>query len=427
MYCWEDEQWKKVHLTANYAANDRASAQPYVIIPARKGHFKVYMECEGFQAVKSIKGKADGSWCGMIAYDTTQSSWMVNEYIGCKITDFRSTTTWVCGHPDVKLNDCQFKPNRGVECDYFCSFDLVCDDDDSKWVIYAPRIQKDSDFNYVVSYANFTDKRMEWGGVSISIDEVNDEEAPKKARLGRREHLLANARPTKVGRHVEGKPLELNPSTEEPVETPSPEKQPEEQIPDPPSVAASGQAKSISELEAQLDKIERVLEWLHPEERFFDPKTQREYADLTSYLTFKYPRQDINFLANAIRQRMIGVQCSVFEAEEYVLRQMAPPEEPETIKVVRFNDDLQPSLHALESSGISYGVERPPPKEKRGMTTDEARRMTMIRQQFGREAAKTFYESLNIQRPDDEDSKSSGSSGSLSKGSLKGGFFSRRR
>ncbi|APG75730.1 hypothetical protein 3 [Changjiang polero-like virus 1] len=173
MYKWEDEKWSTVHLTAGYSRNDGEEIQPYMVIPASKGKFRVYLECEGFMAVKSIGGKADGCWAGLMAYDSTKSGWSVSEYVGAKITNIQANTNFVCGHPDVKLNDCTFKKNRGIECDFVCSFHLDCDDEDGKWLLYPPPVQKSDDFNYIVSYSNFTDKWLEWGMISISIDEIN--------------------------------------------------------------------------------------------------------------------------------------------------------------------------------------------------------------------------------------------------------------
>ncbi|UYC36388.1 rtd, partial [Black pepper virus E] len=177
MFKWEDDSWKTVSLTAGYSQNDRVSATPYLVIPANKGKFTVYIEANGFLAVKSIGGKADGCWAGLVAYDASKSGWLVNEWMGCKITNYQVSQWFVCGHPDVQLNDCSFRAGRGVEADYYASFDLECEDDDSRWLLYAPPIPKDSDFNYVVSYGNYTEKVCELGSVSISIDEVNDSQS----------------------------------------------------------------------------------------------------------------------------------------------------------------------------------------------------------------------------------------------------------
>lgn len=172
MYKWEDESWTSVKLSASYLQNDQVEATPYFLIPSSKGKFSVYIECEGFQAVKSIGGKADGCWGGLIAYNRKKDGWQARASAGTVLSNYRSTTTVINGHPDCEVNDCKFKPDRGVESDLICSFHLEAEDD-SYWALQAPPIQKSSDYNYVVSYGGYTEKSIEWGSVSISIDEVN--------------------------------------------------------------------------------------------------------------------------------------------------------------------------------------------------------------------------------------------------------------
>lgn len=188
LYKFEDENWSTVHLRAGYSTNDRVHAQPYIVFPIEKGEFDVYIECEGFQAVKSIGGKADGSWEGLIAYSTSDSGWLVSEYVGVSITKYQSSTAFVGGHPDTRLNDCSFKQDRAVECDIVCSFRLSADSDNAKWLLYAPWIQKASEYNYIVSYGAYTEKTCELGSISVNIDEVNEQQGPSPAskRWGRR-------------------------------------------------------------------------------------------------------------------------------------------------------------------------------------------------------------------------------------------------
>lgn len=133
----------------------------------------MYLECEGFQACKSIGGKADGCWNGIVAYDSTREGWMARAYSGCTISNYKATTNFVCGHPDTELNGCKFTTDRGIECDFYGSFHLDVQED-GYWALQAPPIMKSSDYNYIVSYGGFTEKNLEWGSVSISIDEIND-------------------------------------------------------------------------------------------------------------------------------------------------------------------------------------------------------------------------------------------------------------
>lgn len=170
---WEDDNWTEVNLQANYAVNNSQYAEPYMIIPASKGKFHVYLECDGQMAVKSVGGKADNSWRGLIAYDTSRRMWNVGNYKGCVFENYKKTDSFVLGHPDVEVNDCKFDRARGVEADWYASFQLTCDDDEGAWILYAPPIPKDSLYNYTVSYGEYTENMCEWGAVSISIDEDN--------------------------------------------------------------------------------------------------------------------------------------------------------------------------------------------------------------------------------------------------------------
>ena len=171
MYKWEDEKWSTVRLSAGYAVNDRVKAQPYIIVPADAGHFSIYIEAEGFYAVKSVGGKAPDSWCGFVAYNSSDPGWLVNQYSGCTISNYQVTTTFVAGHPDATVNDCHLKPGRAVEADFFASFDLKVDEGGGYWILYVPYYQKSSDYNYIVSYGNYTNKTCEFGSLAISIDE----------------------------------------------------------------------------------------------------------------------------------------------------------------------------------------------------------------------------------------------------------------
>lgn len=173
MFKWEDENWQTVTLSAGYAVNDRVRAQPYVIVPADEGQFSVYIEAEGFYNVKSIGGATPGSWCGFIAYNTKDPGWLVNQYSGCTITNYKDRSDFVEGHPDAVVNDCHLRAGRAVEADFYCSFDLRVEAGGGMWIIYAPYLQKDSDYNYIVSYGGYTNKTCEFGSLSISIDEVN--------------------------------------------------------------------------------------------------------------------------------------------------------------------------------------------------------------------------------------------------------------
>ena len=180
MYKWEDEKWDKVNLQAGYSRNDRRCMETYLTIPADKGKFHVYLEADGEFVVKHIGGELDGSWLGNIAYDVSQRGWNIGNYKGCKIKNYQSNTVFVAGHPDATMNGKSFDTARAVEVDWFASFELECDDEEGSWAIYPPPIQKDSSYNYTVSYGNYTEKYCEWGAISVSIDENNDGNVPRR-------------------------------------------------------------------------------------------------------------------------------------------------------------------------------------------------------------------------------------------------------
>lgn len=202
-------------LSANYEENTRSLASPYFLIPMDKGEYHVYVECEGLMACKSIGGKADGCWIGLLAYDATHEGWRARSYTGTVISNYQANNTTVCAHPDVKLNDCTFKANRGVESDFTCSFHLKADAG-SYWALQAPDIMKGSEYNYCVSYGNYTEKNLEWGTISITIDEVNSQ----SYSMGRFSSWRAKPIPYRpavitgeTGDYPEGKPgSEVNPS-----------------------------------------------------------------------------------------------------------------------------------------------------------------------------------------------------------------------
>nr|UCR98709.1 P3-P5 fusion protein [Strawberry polerovirus 1] len=172
LWKWENESWTDTVLTANYSKNDRVEAIPYFLVPVAKGTHRVYIECEGDYGVKSIGGKADGCWGGIICFDSKKDGWMARPYSSCKMTNYKARTTFVCGHPDAELNGCKFPKERGVESDCQISFHLEVEDD-GYFAMQPPPIQKSHEYNYDTSYAAYTDKNMEWGSISISIDEVD--------------------------------------------------------------------------------------------------------------------------------------------------------------------------------------------------------------------------------------------------------------
>lgn len=190
MYFWKDEAWSVETLSAGYSINNRDRATPFFLVPVEKGKYSVYIQCEGFKAVKAKGGSNDGRMSGFITDNPSQAGWRAYNYDGCVISNYKASNDRVQGHPDLKVNGCSFS-DQLVETDFYCSFHLEVATE-GYFGLQAPPIEKDDHYNYVVSYANFTEKVMEWGSVSIAMDEVNegayraskwDKTAPVNARL----------------------------------------------------------------------------------------------------------------------------------------------------------------------------------------------------------------------------------------------------
>lgn len=183
LYKWENEHWSNENFTANYLQNDREKATPYFLIPADKGEFTVYIETDGEYKVRAITDPNKGKWAGFVAFNADQDGWFAREYSGVKISNYQATRSFVVGHPDAEVNNCHFQGSRAVESDYYCSFDLSVAEDGAYWAMQAPPIQKSDDYNYVVSYGGYSDKDLEWGMLSISIDEKDEDGFSRHRRV----------------------------------------------------------------------------------------------------------------------------------------------------------------------------------------------------------------------------------------------------
>lgn len=158
------------------------AAQAAFIFPLTTGSYHVYISCEGLQSVDHIGGDTDGYWIGLIAYNSQANDyWGVGQYSDCTITNYLSTSSWRPGHPDLKLNDCTFKGGQFVERDAVISFHIVAKSDNAKFYLMAPKTMKTDTYNFVVSYGGYTNKKMEFGSITVTIDEADDE-APSSTK-----------------------------------------------------------------------------------------------------------------------------------------------------------------------------------------------------------------------------------------------------
>lgn len=178
----ENEKCESKVIDSFWSTNNNVSAQAAFVFPVPEGSYSVNISCEGFQSVDHIGGNEDGYWIGLIAYSNSSGdNWGIGNYKGCSFKNFLATNTWRPGHKDLKLNDCQFTDGQIVERDGVISFHVDATGTDACFYLAAPKTMKTDKYNYVVSYGGYTNKRMEFGTISVTFDE-SDVEAERIAR-----------------------------------------------------------------------------------------------------------------------------------------------------------------------------------------------------------------------------------------------------
>lgn len=178
----ENETSEQRTVKAWWNSNNSVQAQAAFIFPIPAGEYSVNISCEGLQSVDHIGGNRDGYWIGLIAYQNQSGDyWGVGNYVGCDITNLLGTNTWRPGHEDLELNGCKFTDGQIVERDAVISFHVKARGADPKFYLMAPKTMKSDKYNYVVSYGGYTDKRMEFGSISVTVDE-SDVEAQRYNR-----------------------------------------------------------------------------------------------------------------------------------------------------------------------------------------------------------------------------------------------------
>lgn len=172
----EDEQCEKRQIRAWWNGNNGVAAQAAFIFPLPPGEYSVNIQTEGQQSVDHIGGNTDGYWIGLIAYtNNNDDNWGIGNYTGCSISKFIATNSWRPGHNDLELNKCRFDKGQVIERDCIMSFHVVASGENPKFYMMAPKTMKADKYNYVVSYGAYSDKRMEFGSISVCCDESASE------------------------------------------------------------------------------------------------------------------------------------------------------------------------------------------------------------------------------------------------------------
>nr|DAZ90978.1 MAG TPA: readthrough protein [Luteoviridae sp.] len=170
----EVQQWKNIN--ASWYASTEVSKTPMFVFEMTRGDYTVDIQCEGYQAVTAKGGETAGQWLGMIAYNDSESdNWGVGIYDNCKISNVSNTSSWKLGHKDTRLNGCGFSRGQIIERDATLSFHINVFKEQGRFFLIAPPVMNADKYNYVVSYADYTDKIMEFGSISVTVDEVNGE------------------------------------------------------------------------------------------------------------------------------------------------------------------------------------------------------------------------------------------------------------
>nr|ULB38370.1 P5 protein [Barley virus G] len=392
MYYWHDESWSSETLSAGYVQNDSSRATPYFLIPTHVGSYKVYIECEGFQAVKAKGGANNGKMSGFITYDPKQSGWQAYSWSGCTFSNYKVTDGCVEAHPDMKVNGCSFSKGQCVEKDVVLSFDLTVSEE-GYWALQAPPIEKSDDHNFIVSYGSYTEKILEWGMVSISIDEINNNDAhrvPKRNKDARELRRLADlTNSDSVGVLVKDKDLNSEPDGQLVVQTPAqPETGGELTVQNPPPKPA-------------LQVSTRVQQWLDDSEPESDADAPPPPAPGPTQVRLptlnernlkpsppRSPRRDMNVTyEDDVASRTSRTPTITGGNLRPKLKSVSDDVETQSVTPSRTGSltggSLRPSLQ-----GGRLG------QQQFRMTAEQARYYDMLKRSFGKTRANEYYEEL---------------------------------
>lgn len=162
-------------ISSSWWVNTSVNSQAIFVFDINPGSYSVNISCEGQQSVDHVGGATEGHWLGLIAYgNQSDDNWGVGVYSNCTITKYINTATWRPGHKDLELNGCRFNDGQIVERDAVMSFHVAASNQ-ARFYLAAPKTQKADKYNYVVSYGGYTDKTMEFGTITVTIDEQDDE------------------------------------------------------------------------------------------------------------------------------------------------------------------------------------------------------------------------------------------------------------
>ncbi|QIZ03432.1 ORF5 [Tobacco yellow virus] len=180
------------NVDARWYSNSNVKAVPMYVFPVPEGAWSVEISTEGYQPTASTTDPNKGKVDGMIAYSDDQSEvWNVGINQNCNITNLKADNSWKYGHPDMEINNCHFNQGQVLEMDGTVSFHVETTGADASFFLVGPAVQKLSKYNYAVSYGAWTDRDMELGLITVSLDEKDESRGSAFKRPSREGHSKA--------------------------------------------------------------------------------------------------------------------------------------------------------------------------------------------------------------------------------------------
>lgn len=179
----ENENFYWFQIAAQWYSNTNTKAVPMFVFPVPDGEWSVEISTEGYQATSSTTDPNKGRIDGLIAYDNSNEGWNIGVGSNVTITNNKADNSWKYGHPDLEINSCHFNQNQVLERDGVISFHIKATGKEANFFLVAPPVQKTSKYNYAVSYGAWTERDMEFGLITVTLDEKRNSGSPTRKSL----------------------------------------------------------------------------------------------------------------------------------------------------------------------------------------------------------------------------------------------------
>nr|UYL94468.1 MAG: ORF5 [Panicum distortion mosaic virus] len=297
-----------------------------LVVPVPQGTWSVQISAEGYQPTSSTTDPNVGKVDGLIAYDDSSEGWNIGIGKNVAISNNRADNTWKYGHPDLEVNSCHFNQKQCLERDGIISFHIETTGEDANFFLVSPPVQKLSKYNYAVSYGAWTDRDMEIGLITITLDQKLGSAHAREVRAGHSgaETFYTLVQPP-VKENTETQPLQIE--------------------------AAAAQAQKSSESEDSSDsEQEPVLGVPVGEDPFDVPGKSFQPGDR---IVVDEPFRMPDTYARDRREHLLRDRDPLAYTVEKENRGPSPPIEEDPWKHVRSFQENKPSKPKLSVSGES--------------------------------------------------------------------------